>query len=327
MQPFERLERDFARFVGCEPEQMVVCSSGTAALHLALESLGIPEVGCVVVPDYTMIACPRAVSMARMVPMFADVDARSLTLCPNDMDFALDDAQAIMPVAVYGRSVHPSVFDLARKHDLKIVEDLAEAHGVPPHPSTDAACWSFYANKIVAGEEGGAVMFKDVHAANVARELRCLGFGPERDYWHRPHGHNYRLANALASLVGESLAHVKRNVERRRVCESVWDEATPDEWRMPRRQAPWVYDLRIPGIGWETQARLVRELRDQGIEARPGFKPMHLQDEFSRSHSRSPDFPNSSSASREIVYLPLLPVIDQATARSVVETIRIVVGR
>ena len=325
MQPFERLERDFARFVGCEPEQMVVCSSGTAALHLALESLGIPEVGCVVVPDYTMIACPRAVSMSRMVPMFADVDARSLTLCQNDMDYALEDAQAIMPVAVYGRSVHPSVFDLARKHDLKIVEDLAEAHGVPPHPSSDAACWSFYVNKIVAGEEGGAVMFKDSHAANVARELRCLGFGPERDYWHRPRGHNYRLANALASLIGENLSQVKRNVEKRRVCEAVWNDATPDEWRMLKRDAPWVYDLRIPGMDWDAQAVIVRELRAEGIEARPGFKPMHLQDEYSRGY-RDSTFPNSTSASREIFYLPLLPVVTPETARKALNIVRRVVG-
>mgnify|MGYP000263818837 CR=1 FL=1 len=100
------------------------------------------------------------------------------------------------------------------------MEDRAEAHGVDfGDYIPDAACWSFYRNKIVAGEEGGAIAFKNPRHASVAKSLRSLGFTTSHDFYHVPRGHNYRLANCLAQLVLSSLANVDANLAKRRQLE------------------------------------------------------------------------------------------------------------
>ena len=192
---------------------------------------------------------------------------------------------------------------------VHIVEDLAEAHGIDPHEATDAACWSFYKNKIVAGEEGGAVAFQDPKAAGRARQLRCLGFTPEHDFHHVPRGHNYRLANSLADLIIDSLGSLQDNVIHRRWAELACDQQCPEAWRMPKRDAPWVYDLRIRDVDAERISRIVRELNAEGIAARHGFKRMTCQDEY---RVKGMGLTNAARASREVLYLPLCPGSERA---------------
>lgn len=332
MQPYERLERDLAKWAGFEPEQVVACSSGTAALHLALEAMQLPTGSRCLVPDYTMIACPRAVTMAGLVPTFMDCTV-DLTIDETKVGGILDEwdgvnAQhfsAIMPVHVYGRSCNmPAITDLAGKYDLRVVEDLAEAHGLPPHPNTDAACWSFYRNKIVAGEEGGAVAFKDVTHAHRARMLRSLGFTADHDYTHIPRGHNYRLANCLASLIGSSLASVQSNTRKRWENYWVWWKVCPKEWRMENPDQPWVYSFRIPGMWAELQTGVVRAVQGMGVEARHGFKPCRRQEEY----YSIPMFGEweSDLAAREVVYLPVDRPVSKELAGRVFAKIADIVG-
>lgn len=343
MQPHEQLERELAAWITrtgrpCEPGQVVACSSGTAALHLAIESLGLPPGSEVLVPDYTMVACARAVTLAGLTPVFVDCDERLLmdyNLWTEEID---GPTHAVMLVHVYGRRCRfPETWD-SYSPSLLVVEDLAEAHGVPPHPATDAACWSFYRNKIVAGEEGGAVMFKDPTHAAVARDLRCLGFGPQHDFRHRPRGHNYRLAPSLArKILGayepNGLLWFNEAVKRRREAERWYDEACPVEWRMPPRDAPWVYDLRVPGLIREGMWRVVCELNKEGIEARMGFCPMRFQQEYQHCRFVTDERPGddrwlaSGWAYDEVFYLPLLPgTVTRESVGKSFEVIRNVLG-
>jgi len=241
---YEQLEREFAEWNHLDPAGMVACSSGTAALHLALEALGVLQNnGVVALPDFTMVACARAVHLAEGWPEFVDCDAR-LQIHP-ELVSEVGDARVIMPVHVYGRSPDVSKIELRSFYTPPhLVEDLAEAHGVRPHPLTSAACWSFYKNKVIAGEEGGAVWFKQREHAVRARCLRSLGFTDSHDFTHVPRGHNYRMSNAHADLVLKSLWRYEENVARRREIEGWYEEVCPDEWKMPERSVPWVYDLR-----------------------------------------------------------------------------------
>jgi perosamine synthetase len=149
-QPFELLEDEVADWAGYPRGHVVSCSSGTAALHIALEALQLPQGATVIMPDLTMVACARAVHLAGLVPQFVD--------CKDDLNMdvrQIDSTQlrstaAFMAVHLYGRCA----FKMFGFNNLRVVEDMAEAHGVRPHAETDAACWSFYRNKIVAGEEG-----------------------------------------------------------------------------------------------------------------------------------------------------------------------------
>lgn len=339
MEAYQQLEVQWAAWNGLDPAGMVACSSGTSALHLALEALRLPPGSEVIVPDFTMVACARAVTLAGLTPVF--VDCRDDLLMDYDCLRAAanpDKVQAVMVVHVYGRRVHLGGVRNCTYEGTFTIEDLAEAHGIRPHPSTDAACWSFYRNKIVAGEEGGAVWFRDPAHAALARQLRNLGFTDAHDFMHVPRGHNYRLANCLAEKVLKNfktlaqvfardpnewndfaLKHQKASclplvaslVAERQQIESWYDAVCPDEWRMPPRDVPWVYDVRIPemaevdNLPLQLQDRLVKTLREHEVEARHAFKPMSVQEEY--RGCRLVGNRNAWRLAREVFYLPISP--------------------
>lgn len=309
LEAYERLEYRLARWVGpygCPGQQMVACSSGTAALHLALEALGIPAGSEVICPDFTMVACPRAIAMALLRPVFVGCRRNMLMDLEDVRQARCGQTSAIMAVHIYGRRC-----DMERLNDwvstgIAVIEDMAEAHGIQPHLRTDAACWSFYKNKIVAGEEGGAVYFKDPRVASKARKLRSLGFTDAHDFTHIPGGHNYRLANCLAEKVMGSLDMFSSNLIARRNMESEYMRYLPKEWAMPERQVPWVFDIRIPSITYTEQDAIVKTLQGVGVPARHAFKPMHAQTEFRNSRVVG-NVGEVLAASREVIYLPLTP--------------------
>lgn len=304
-EPYQVLERQWAEFNGLDPAGMVACSSGTAALHLAFEvtksEYGTQEV---VMPDFSMVACPRAAAMAGMTHRFVDCLPNLLM----DDGYSLGDAtvepySTILAVHIYGRRLDMTWITSACGDNHVVIEDMAEVHGLRPHDETEAACWSFYRNKIVAGEEGGAVWFRDLEHAKMARQLRSLGFTDAHDFDHIPRGHNYRLANCLAVKILESMTLYKAHLRFRRTVEETYDSQCPADWRMPSREAPWVYDLRIPGMTANQQTEVVRGLQSLGIQARHAFKPMSSLREFRGCpvYGRG----EALKASREVIYLPL----------------------
>jgi len=195
-----------------------------------------------------------------------------------------------------------AIIDHAKTNHLLVIEDMAEIHCVNPHPESDAACWSFYKNKVVHGEEGGMVVFNEAKYADKARQLRNLGFTNAHNFSHIPRGHNYRLANLLAEPIIDSLAKAESHLEWRRQQADDCDAVLPNEWKMPPRLSNWVYDLRIPGMKEETQDKLVASLNSQGIAARHGFKPMSSQREYRNGSYRHL---NAHRLSQEVIYLPL----------------------
>jgi len=301
-QPFEQLEKEFGDWI--ENENTVAVSSGTSALHLACEVMN--QVHCmgqdasIIIPEYTMVACPRAAAMARFKPKFRD--------CHDNLLMKQEDPQGIplMAVHVYGRKD-----DLTRyfmSNDL-VIEDLAEGHGIAPNPYSFAACWSFYRNKIIAGEEGGMIAFANKENAALARSLRSLGFGSTQNYSHIPRGINARMSNLHAEPILRSLRNVKTNLRIRRDMSAQYDTDLPEEWRMPPRDVHWVHDVRIPGLSGTLQDFIVKECRSRGLEARHGFKPMSDQEEFRGLRGPIPEL-NARTLSREIIYLPISEKMD-----------------
>jgi perosamine synthetase len=310
MEDYQLLEERFQKWVGV-PLHMVAVSSGTSALHLALESLGLPLGSKVLVPAFSMYACARAVVMAGHVPVFIDCD-ETLNLDWKLLKYrtsnSLSEIKAVLAVANYGRRVSclEQLHTFAREFDWKVVEDLAEAHGVDPHEDTDAACWSFYRNKIVAGEEGGMVGFRDPAKANLCRQLRSLGFTEAHDFNHIPRGVNARLSNAHARPILDSLASVRRNLAKRRQVEAWYDKAIPEEYKMPTRNVVWVYDVRIRGCDATRLNTVVAYLQGKGIAARHSFKPNSYQEEF-RTGLAVGRSEEACRAATEVLYLPVSP--------------------
>lgn len=318
MEPYQRLENNFGEWEGCNNPNTVACSSGTAALHLAIESLGLPLGSEIVIPDYTMVACARAVTLAGMVPVFIDCTNGLLMdvgLLPDSLHGR--DIRAIMAVHIYGRRCNMDFIHKIARIGIPVIEDMAEIHGVAPHPETAAACWSFYKNKICHGEEGGMVAFRDPKHAEKARCLRSLGFTPAHDFRHVPRGHNYRLANCLAELIDDSLDQVEINLAKRRHIETWYTKYLPIHIDpMPRRDSVWVFDVRLRS---QIQvSRIVKVLNSKGIAAREGFKPIHTQEEYKNCKLIQRN--NVARAiSQEIMYLPVNPWMAEEKVKGVCE--------
>lgn len=293
---FEQLEKEFGEWLG--NPNCVAVSSGTSALHLALEAMELSKHTKVAVPDLTMVACPRAVSMAGFKPLFVDCDD-NLLMNINLIPLSLVDV--IMPVHIYGR-----VVVLGRGFPNHIViEDLAEAHGVKPHFGTDAACWSFYKNKIVHGEEGGLIAFKSPAHAEKARCLRSLGFTSAHDFTHVPRGVNARMSNLHAAPILDSFHKMGHNLKIRQRVVAAYDKMIPAKYHMPSRNVDWVYDLRVDGMEYKQQDELVTRLKRKDIEARHCFKPCTSLREYAMGAGGCNPHSNAYQLAKEVIYLPV----------------------
>ena len=311
---YQELEKEWAIRKNVKPECMVVCSSGTAALHLAWEVFraveGLSEQTVrqkVVVPDYCMVACPRSVSLAGMQPEFVDVDAD--LLIPKFKGPAPSKrVLGALIVHTYGRK--PTDIRSWRNYARWIVEDLAESHCVDPDPESDAACWSFYRNKIVHGEEGGAVWFRIPHHAAIARRLRNLGAEESPQSHVIPRGCNYRMSNTHARYILSSLNRMDVEVKMRWDTMMLFLQAIPNEFHMTPRLSPWVLDIRIPGMTLDLQHKLTKHAYysiDAGREIplfRSSFVPCSAQAEWKVEYADQL-FPVSYQAYREVISIPL----------------------
>lgn len=314
MHPYEELEDEWSKFIG--GGYCVACSSGTSALHLALETLRCPgwndHARCIV-SEFNMIACARAVVLAGMTPVF--VDCRPDNLLLDTRGLPTWNVRVIQATHIYGRRCDmDTIIEWSTKNDVRVVEDLSEIHGVNPHPQTDAACWSFYSNKIIGAKdgEGGIIAFKKKEHADKAKQLRSLGFTEQHDFNHIPRGHNYRLSNVHADLILDSLESYPYNLIDRRRIERTYDELISQEYQQPKRDAVWVYDVRVPGLTKYRQDLIVQTLNAQGIAVRHGFKPMSTQSEFYNEVWRLDGCKNALKASQEVIYFSVNPAMTRA---------------
>lgn len=279
---FLELEKAFASFVGTS--DCVVVNTGTAALHVALEALQLPEGSKVLVPDFTMYASALAVYYARLTPVFVDCD-EDLLIDLDKLESLIDeDTKVLMVTHIYGRIVNMErVMKIAKKHGLRVIEDACEAHGAYSGDkrvgSFDIGCFSFYQNKIIHAEEGGAVTSDDKEFMKIVRDMKSMSFGNTHDYYHNMIGFNYRMTNSQASMVLESLQNYDRNVSKRETIKNYYNTHFAAENKMSdNREVVWVYDMVHPNAD-----SVVKELKARGINARHSFKPMSMQPLFKKN--------------------------------------------
>jgi perosamine synthetase len=236
----EQFETKWAAYCGM-PYGMAV-SNGTVALELAVASLGLEPGDEVILPTFTIISCAMAVIRAGAVPVLVDSDAR--TWCMDVTRVAeriTERTRAIMPVHIYG---HPVDMDpllaLARKHQLFVIEDAAEAHGAEYRGHKvggigDLGCFSFYANKIITTGEGGMVLARDVDHAERVRSLRNLCFRKDRRFYHTELGHNCRFTNLQAAVGLSQVEAIGEHVRRKRWMGKAYTERLHD---LPQLELP-----------------------------------------------------------------------------------------
>lgn len=207
-------EQKFAEYCGCK-YGVAVCN-GTVALHLALVALGVGKGDEVIIPDFTMIATAFAVCYTGATPVFVDADPKTWDINVTKIEEKITSrTKVIIPVHLFGLMCDMDAINaIAKKHNLKVLEDAAEAHGAEykgrhAGSCSDLAAFSFFANKNITTGEGGMVVTSDEALYNRLRYHKnmCFPLDGPRNYLHNDIGFNYRMSNVVAAI---GLAQVEK---------------------------------------------------------------------------------------------------------------------
>ena len=286
--------------------QAVALSSGTAALHLALIDLGVGTGDRVAVQSLTFSASANAVRYVGAEPVLIDSEAESWNMDPDLLAEALADGRrtdrpiaAVITVDLYGQCAdYARILPLCAEYGIPLIEDAAEALGATRDGAAagsfgNAAALSFNGNKIITTSGGGALVTDDATQATHIRFLATQARDAAPHYQHSELGFNYRMSNLLAALGRSQLADLSRRVARRRDHWRFYGEAFADlagVTMMP--EAPgcastfWLTALTIdPVVARSDREQIRLHLESLDIEARPVWKPMHLQPYFADCRS------------------------------------------
>ena len=290
----KRFEEEFAEYIGVP--DAVATSSGTTALHLGAVSIGIKPGDEVILPSFTMIASANILHYLGAKPVFCDIMPHSWCMDPVDVESKINSrTKAIMPIHVYGHPVSMGIIrDLAIEYDLKVIEDVAEAHGGEwKHKKLgslgDCGCFSFFANKIITTGEGGMITFSNHDDAENARWLRAHAFGRHgKHYWHEAVGFGYRMSGMQAALGSSQLKDLDKYAEihwmnawrYKMLLKPLSDEHKiifPHEDYKVEKNVYWMFSVLINESYGMSRDEVVAELEKKGVETRTFFYPLHKQ--------------------------------------------------
>jgi dTDP-4-amino-4,6-dideoxygalactose transaminase len=327
-----RFEGEFAAY--CGVSSAVGVASGTDALHLALEALGLGPGDEVIVPVNTFIATAYAVNAVGAKPVFVDVDPRTYNISAAVVESALTPAtRAIIPVHLYGQPVDMGpLTELALRHGLFVVEDACQAHGAEYRGKRtgslgDVGCFSFYPGKnLGAYGDGGMIVTDNAEIVDRLRSLRDLG--RKSKYEHTSLGYNSRLDNIQAAILLVKLRHLESWNAARRKWAGLYDQLLADAHCVCPYGAPFVthvYHLYV--IRAERRDELAKHLRDRGIDTGVHYPvPLHMQKVYDSLGYRVGQFPVAEKLSNEILSLPMYPELEEERVRDVARAVRSFTG-
>jgi dTDP-4-amino-4,6-dideoxygalactose transaminase len=309
----ERFEAEFAAW--CGVEHGIGVASGTDAITIALQAVGVGPGDEVITVANTCVPTVVGIERSGATPVLVDPDSDSMTIDPAQIAAAIGPStRAIVPVHLYGRCADMDpILALAREHRLKVVEDCAQAHGASDRGRRagtmgDAAAFSFYPTKnLGALGDGGMVVTADAAAAEEARQLRSYGEVSQYDSVRRD-GRNSRLDALQAALLSVKLRHLDAWTERRRAIARRYDETMRTlDLRLPSdpvdgRHVYHLYVVRVP----ERDAFRSR-LEGEGIQTLVHYpRAVHEQPGY-RKLARVGDLAVSERLAASVVSLPLFP--------------------
>ena len=290
----ERFQAGFAGYIGA-PQALAV-SNGTVALHLALATLGLGAGDEIIVPSLTYISPVNAIRYVGATPVFADSDPVTWQVNVDDVAARITPrTRAIIVVHLYGQACDMvALAALASAHGLLLIEDCAEALGTRiggRHVGTfgDIATFSFFGNKTITTGEGGMVVARGTAHQKLALKLRGQGLADDREYWHDVVGFNFRMTNICAAIGLAQLERAEDFIARKRLLAEAYTREL--------QGLPLVLQAEVAGTThsfWmcslltndpEQRDLLRRALREQGIETRPFFHPVHTMPMYAQGQT------------------------------------------
>jgi dTDP-4-amino-4,6-dideoxygalactose transaminase len=295
----DAFEAEVAAHVGIS--HAAALSSGTAAIHLALRILGVTRGDVVFCSTLTFAASANPIVYEGAQPVFVDSEPESWNMSPVALEKAFDWAKregrmpkAVIVVSLYGQSADMDpIIDICARHGVPIIEDAAESLGAKYKGKSSGTfglmgVYSFNGNKIITTSGGGMLISEDESLIKKARFLATQARDPAPHYEHSQIGFNYRMSNILAGVGRGQLQVLEERVRSRRAVFSQYREGLKSldflEW-MP--EPPWSYSTHWLSACTVDASRsplsasqMIKRLAEEKIEARPVWKPMHLQPVF-----------------------------------------------
>jgi dTDP-4-amino-4,6-dideoxygalactose transaminase len=301
----------------------VACSSGTAALHMALKALDIGPGDEVITTSMTFVATASAIDLAGARPVLVDIEPDGATIDPKAVERAITPkTKAIIPVHLYGQCADMDpLLEIANRTGIPVIEDAAQAHGAKYRGRFAGtmgliSCFSFYPGKnLGAYGEGGLVATQDDALAAKLRMLR--DWGQDRKYHHALKGFNYRMDGIQGAILGVKMKYIEGWTEQRRQVARWYGEAlhgmnhVEAPLELAERRHVWhVYGVRVAP---ERRAEIIETLTQRGVSTGLHYPiPVHLQPCFAELGYGAGDLPKAEHQAEAELSLPMFPEMTKA---------------
>jgi len=348
----KQFESQFSDYVGAK--HALAVNSATAGLHLALEAIGLSEGDEVITTPYTFTATAEVIRYLGAHPVFVDIDPATFNIDVTRIEQRISaKTRAIMPVHFAGLACDmDAIFDIAQRHQLKVVEDAAHALPCSYHHQrigslkSDATVFSFYANKTITTGEGGMLVCNDDSIAERAKVMRLHGinrdafdrYTSKKPSWYYEvvaPGFKYNMTDIAASLGIHQLKKAEAFRQRREQIATFYSEQFRDlPLLLPAtgdaaNQHAWhLYAVRLNQDLNIERDDFIQRMADVGIGCSVHFIPLHIQPYWRDSyHLKQDDYPMAYQAYRRMVSLPLFSAMSDDDTQRVVDAVtRIVRG-
>jgi len=327
-----QFETEFSNY--CGVKYGIATNSGTTALHLALEALGIGKGDEVIIPTFTMVATAFAVSYTGARNVFVDSEMNTWNLDLEEVREKISNkTKAIIAVHLYGHPVDMDpLLEIGEKEGIAIIEDAAEAHGAEYKGRKTGGmgrvgCFSLYGNKIITTGDGGMVVTDDPDIVEKARRLRhfyCIG---DTHFYHKTIAFNYKMSNLQAAVGVAQIQRLEEFIRIRRRNASIYNDLLENidgitlppeaEWA---KNVYWMYSVLVEDDFGISRNKMVEELEKRGIETRAFFTPMHAQPCYKELKDNS--FPVADELSRKGINLPSGSKLTREQIEYIVESIK-----
>ena len=325
----EALEREIAKYCGCS--HAIGVSSGTDALLVALMAIDVGPGDEVITTPYSFFATASAIARLQARPVFADIDERTFNIDISAIEARITPrTRAIIPVHLFGQMADmPSIMEIARKHNLFVIEDAAQAIGAELNHKRagsigHAGCFSFYPSKNLGGfGDGGMITTNDEDMAARIRLLRSHGFRAK--YYSEQLGGNFRLDEIQAAVLRVKLKYLDRWLDGRRrnaafYCESLSRSGTIKlPYEMPHSRH--TYNQFV--IRTVRRDELIAQFKQKQIGCEVYYPlPLHLQACFKELGYKAGDLPASEAAARETLALPIYAELTAEMLEAVAKAVK-----
>ena len=326
--PFvEQFEKDFSNYT--QTKYTIGVNNGTSALHLAMLALGIGAGDEVIIPANTFIATAWAISYVGATPVFVDCDKDNWEIDPVQIEKVITaKTKAIIGVHLYGMPFDiDAVLSIAKKHNLFLVEDAAQAQGARYKGITvggfgEMACFSFYPGKNLGacGEAGGITTNNEVYQKHL-NSLR--NHGSMVRYYHDEVGFNMRMGGLEGASLQVKLKYLEGWNNRRREIAKMYHAGIKNTKIKMQTQPQWadsIYHLFV--VTTDEKDKFVKHLQSNGVN--PGFHypvPCHLQKAYSHLNYKVGDFPNSQYLAEHCLSLPMYAELTNEQVKKVIDAI------